>query len=58
MDSLLTNRLDPALLRVVDKHGTERDTTPRRRRPPGSERLEPPEENNAEPDQHELDDLA
>jgi len=33
MDPLITNGIDPALLRVLDKHGQERDSAPRRKRP-------------------------
>jgi hypothetical protein len=63
MDPLITNGVDPALLRVLDKHGQERDPVARRKRPPVPE--EPPandEENEQEPGpdtpKHTLDDLA
>jgi hypothetical protein len=60
VDPLRTNRLDPALLRVVEKRGNERETTPRRRRPAVPEKTA--EEKGEEPDpdtpKHELDDLA
>jgi hypothetical protein len=70
MDPLITNAIDPALLRVLDKRGDERDPVPRRKRPAAPEK--PVEEENAEdenedenkeepnPDmpKHALDDLA
>ena len=59
MDPLLTSRIDPALLRVVDKRDTDRDNPSRRRRPaPEQSPSNPAEDNTAEPDQHEIDDLA
>ena len=33
MDPLITNGVDPALLRVLEKRGHERDATARRKRP-------------------------
>jgi hypothetical protein len=61
MDPLITNGVDPALLRVLEKHGHERDSEMRRRRPPAS----PPAEENENEDEsgpdsprHQLDDLA
>ena len=60
MDPLITDGIDPALLRVLEKRGQERDSAMRRRRPPA-----PPakaEEKDLEPadeaPKHELDDLA
>ncbi len=65
MDPLITNAIDPALLRVLDKRGQERDSEARRKRPPAPEKpLEEghEEENNVEPGldtpKHALDDLA
>jgi hypothetical protein len=65
MDPLITNRIDPAQLRVPEKRGQERDPAPRRKRPavPGKTVEEAPgEENNQEPGldtpKHTLDDLA
>lgn len=60
MDPLLTNRLDPALLRVVEKRGSEREATPRRRRPAVPEKTGEEKEEAPGPDtpKHELDDLA
>ncbi|MFZ0798286.1 MAG: hypothetical protein WCA13_06985 [Terriglobales bacterium] len=63
MDPLITNGIDPALLRVLEKRGQERDPTPRRKRPAVPEKpAEEGEENNQEPGpdtpKHTLDDLA
>ncbi len=63
MDPLITNGIDPALLRVLDKRGQERDQAQRRRRPAAVPDSLPEEANeNQEPDTnappHELDDLA
>jgi len=67
MDPLITNGIDPALLRVLEKRGDERDPVPRRKRPavperPVEEQVEEQEENKdeADPDtpKHTLDDLA
>ncbi|MGA8540230.1 MAG: hypothetical protein WB566_12080 [Terriglobales bacterium] len=33
MDPLITNGVDPALLRVLERRGQEHDSTPRRKRP-------------------------
>jgi hypothetical protein len=33
MEPLITNGIDPALLRVLEKRGQEHDSTPRRKRP-------------------------
>jgi hypothetical protein len=63
MDPLITNGIDPALLRVLEKRGDTREAAPRRRRPPGpGKTVEPDEDNQQEPDpdtpKHTLDDLA
>ena len=60
MEPLITNRLDPALFRTLEKRGSEREATPQRRR---SAKAAPAEENAAEDDsagatRHDLDDLA
>ncbi len=69
MDPLITNGIDPALLRIVDRRGQQREAVPRRKRSSSAE--SPAEANNAadsadknkvEPDpdapKHTLDDLA
>ena len=61
MDPLITNGIDPALLRVLEKRRDERDPVPRRKRPAVPEK--PVEEENEEepgPDtpKHAVDDLA
>jgi len=71
MDPLITNGIDPALLRVLEKRGQERDSAPRRKRPAAPEKPSAEEKNGAEeneiinneepgPDtpKHTLDDLA
>ena len=63
MDPLITNGIDPALLRVLEKRGEERDPVPRRKRPAAPENtVEDAEENNQDPGldtpKHTLDDLA
>jgi hypothetical protein len=62
MDPLITNGIDPALLRVLEKRGQERDRAARRKRPPVPEKPAGEEENKQEPDpdapKHTLDDLA
>ncbi len=61
MDPLITNGIDPALLRVLEKRGEERDPVPRRKRPVVPEKTVE-EENKEEPGldtpKHTLDDLA
>jgi len=61
MDPLITNAIDPALLRVLEKRGQERDPAAPRRRPPLPEKPAE-EENKQQPDpdtpKHTLDDLA
>ncbi len=59
MDPLITNGVDPALMRVLEKRGQERDLGQRRRRtptPPGNDEKE--DEAESEGTKHELDDLA
>lgn len=67
MDPLITNGVDPALLRVLEKRGESRDAGPRRRRAGAAEKA--PEEEQAEEQdaaeepgvgrrKHEIDDLA
>lgn len=58
MEPMLPARLDPALLRVIDKRNNEHEAPPRRRRLPVQER--PEEQEGAETDtpRHEIDDLA
>ncbi|HVM94658.1 MAG TPA: hypothetical protein VMT67_17680 [Terriglobales bacterium] len=66
MDPLITNGVDPGLLRVIDKRGQERDREPRRKRVPASgtsvkedeQGKQQGEETEAEVPKHELDDLA
>lgn len=65
MDPLISDGVDPGLLRIVDKRGQEqRDREPRRRRAPASEpgvrddKKEKREDDAADAPQHELDDMA
>jgi len=58
VEPLITNRLDPALLRVVDKRGSERDPTPRRRRATAPEKSADATEESTDLAKHELDDMA
>ncbi|MBZ5613069.1 MAG: hypothetical protein LAO23_03600 [Acidobacteriia bacterium] len=64
MDPLITNGIDPALLRVLEKRGDAREAAPRRKRPLGPRKTveEGVEENQPEPDpdtpKHVVDDLA
>lgn len=64
MDPLITNGIDPGLLRVIEKRGQERDREMRRKRPPAPEPAveEVKQEDDAPPDpnapKHEFDDLA
>lgn len=66
MDSLITNAIDPALLRVLDKRGQERDSAARRKRPPIAEKSVNGEyeeegsnqETGSDAPKHTLDDLA
>jgi hypothetical protein len=56
VDPLLTNRLDPALLRVFEKRGNQHEAPPQCRRPAAPEKVT--EEENPDPPIHEIDDLA
>jgi hypothetical protein len=63
MDPLLTNGIDPSLLRVIEKRASEREGAPRRRRKPPAEDIDPDKrpqegESNPEAPAHLLDDLA
>lgn len=58
MEPLITNRLDSALLRVIEKRGNERDSPSRRRRQPAPEKPGTQEEADTETTRHEIDDLA
>lgn len=60
MDPLITNGVDPALLRVLDKHGREQNGESRRRRPivPPAAEQEEEGEPDADSPKHEVDDLA
>ena len=58
MEPLITNQLDPALLRVIEKRGNERESPSRRRRQPAPEKPAAGEESGSEQTTHEIDDLA
>ncbi|MGD0791574.1 MAG: hypothetical protein ABR920_07365 [Terriglobales bacterium] len=62
MDPLITNGIDPALWRVLEKPGNERDPLSRRKRPAVPEKPVEEEESKEEPGpetpKHTLDDLA
>lgn len=64
MDPLITNGIDPALLRVLEKRGEERDPQMRRRRAASPAQKEKEKEGDddhiADPPtpRHEIDDLA
>ncbi len=65
MEPLITNAIDPALLRVLDKRGQERDSASRPKRPPSAEKsgdgeYEEEASKDLDPDapKHTLDDLA
>ena len=58
MEPLITNRLDPALLRVIEKRGGDHEPPPRRRRSALPEQPAEEEKAEAEITQHKLDDLA
>jgi len=60
VDPLLTNGIDPSLLRVIEKRGSERDATPRRRRAPAPEKVAKDEEKEETPEtpKHALYDFA
>jgi hypothetical protein len=57
----IADGIDPALMRVLEKRGGERDAAPRRKRPANKEKpIEEEEVTAQDPDtpQHTLDDLA
>jgi len=61
MDPLITNGVDPALLRIVEKRSQERDPGGQRKRAPGSTKREDADDDNGpvpEAPKHSLDDLA
>lgn len=62
MEPLITNGIDAALLRVLEKRGQERDAAPRRKRPAATDDAIEAEESNLESGvdtpRHKLDDLA
>jgi len=58
VEPLITNRLDPALLRVIEKRGGDHEPPPRRRRSAPPETPAEEEKVEAEITQHKLDDLA
>jgi len=58
LEPLITNRLDPALLRVIEKRGGEHEPPPRRRRPLQTEKQSTDELAGTDTAQHKLDDLA
>jgi len=62
MDPLITNGVDPALLRTLEKRGHERDAGARRKRPAAAPENIADEEAQPDPDlenpKHALDDLA
>jgi hypothetical protein len=65
VDPLITNAIDPALLRVLDKRGDERAPAPRRKRPAVPEKTveeaaeeEKKDEPGLDTPKHTLDDLA
>ena len=64
MDPLITNGIDPALLRVLEKRGDQRDAVPRRKRTvvpdEAIEQIDDKDNRDAETDspKHALDDLA
>jgi hypothetical protein len=59
MDPLITNGIDPALLRVLEKRGDEHAPVPRRKRPAVPEKtVEEEPEPGPDTPKHTLDDLA
>jgi len=64
MDPLITNGIDPGLLRVIEKRGQEHDRAWQRKRPPAPEpageagKNDPEEEPVPDAPKHEVDDLA
>lgn len=57
MEPLITNGIDPVMLRVPEKRGSDRDPMPPRRRPAAKKTHENEETPSSIP-QHALDDLA
>jgi hypothetical protein len=63
MDPLITNGIEPVMLRGLEKRADERDPVPRRKRPAARMKtVEAEEEYSEEPvpdiPKHQLDDLA
>ena len=58
MEPIIPARLDPALLRVIEKRNNEHEAPPRRRRATVPEKPAGREEPEADSPQHEIDDLA
>jgi hypothetical protein len=58
VEPLITNRLDPALLRVIEKRGGDHEPPPRRRRPSPGDTARDKEAPETETTRHEIDDLA
>lgn len=61
MDPLITNGIEWALLRGLEKQGSEREPAPKRKRPPAPTRTVEEEnevESNSDATKHQLDDLA
>ena len=61
MEPLITNGIDPALLRVIEKRGQERDSMPRRRRhadPAPTDDDDLNQEPGTDTPKHAIDDLA
>lgn len=58
MEPLITNRLDPALLRVIEKRANDRESASRRRRPSSPEKSPDEETADTNAAAHEVDDLA
>ena len=58
MQPLITNRVDPGLMRVLDERAHERNSSGSRRRPPASHADEDEQERDQDTPQHELDYLV
>ncbi len=58
MEPLLPSRLDPALLRVIERRNNEHEAPPRRRRTPVPDMVEEEKADATDLLRHELDDLA
>jgi hypothetical protein len=62
MEPLITNGIEPAMLRGLEKRGDARDPVPRRKRPAVPEKTVEEDESKEEPGldtpKHTLDDLA